>query len=179
MNKSTRTHERETWRPIPGTGGRFSASTFGRIRRNVTLHRRPAGTIVAGHVNEDGYLRMRPYPRPDRRIIAFHRLIAETFLGPCPDGHEVNHIDGNRRNNAPANLEYVTHLENIAHAWREPREVSRGETHCTAKLTEADVREIRRRCAAGEYQYVVAADYGVTQSAVGRAVLRKTWAHVE
>lgn len=36
-----------------------------------------------------------------------HDLIADTFNGPRPDGHTVEHIDGNKRNNRADNLRYV------------------------------------------------------------------------
>ena len=42
-----------------------------------------------------------------------HRMVAEVFLGPCPDGHEVDHIDGNKQNNSLSNLQYLTKEENI------------------------------------------------------------------
>src|SRR5262249_17019110 len=39
-------------------------------------------------------------------------LVASTFLGDCPPGHEITHKDGDCTNNAAANLEYVTRREN-------------------------------------------------------------------
>lgn len=41
-----------------------------------------------------------------------HELIAAAWIGPRPDGNEIDHIDGNTKNNKPSNLEYVTPLEN-------------------------------------------------------------------
>lgn len=40
-----------------------------------------------------------------------HRLIAEMFLPPFPDGMQVAPIDGNRSNTAASNLKYVTESE--------------------------------------------------------------------
>lgn len=60
-----------------------------------------------------------------------------------------------------------------------PEKIIRGERHGRAKLTAEDVREIRRAYAAGEGdQAQIASRHGVTQSTVGRIVLRKIWAHV-
>lgn len=36
-----------------------------------------------------------------------HRLVAATFLGQCPDGHDVDHKDFNTKNNNASNLQYV------------------------------------------------------------------------
>ena len=47
-----------------------------------------------------------------------HRLVAATFLGTIPKGKEVNHKDGNKNNNVPENLDYMTRSENLYHYYR-------------------------------------------------------------
>lgn len=46
-----------------------------------------------------------------------HDLVAEQFIGPRPEGYDIDHVDGNRSNNHYTNLEYVTRQENIRRAW--------------------------------------------------------------
>lgn len=55
----------------------------------------------------------------------------------------------------------------------------RGEQHHRAKLTEREVREIRRLYATGKYsQRELAAKFGVSQHPIRMAVQWKTWKHV-
>ena len=42
-----------------------------------------------------------------------HKLVAETFLGKCPEGYQIDHIDNNRHNNCLSNLQFLTPKENV------------------------------------------------------------------
>ena len=110
----------EEWRPIPGFVG-YSASSNGRIRVDGGHPRNREGILAMplGHkylqcmLTPTGKPRHHGNLRP-RRV---HILVALAFLGPKPTPeHEVNHINGNKLDNRPDNLEYVTSLENEFHA---------------------------------------------------------------
>lgn len=59
-------------------------------------------------INEDGHM----YKR------YLHRLLAEAFIPNPENKPQINHIDGNKQNNALDNLEWVTNKENCQHAVR-------------------------------------------------------------
>jgi hypothetical protein len=42
-----------------------------------------------------------------------HRLVLEAFVGPCPDGMECCHEDGDSTNNRVDNLRWDTHEANV------------------------------------------------------------------
>ena len=115
-----------------------------------------------------------------KRLRPVHQLVAEAFLGPRPTpSHEVNHKNGVRLDNRDHNLEWVTKSGNQQHSLHvlgNKAKMPRGEAHHKAKFTVTDVREILQRCAAGETQTRVAADYGVRQQAVSEIVTGRNWA---
>ncbi|WP_442965127.1 HNH endonuclease [Pseudomonas sp. ESBL1] len=99
--------------------------------------------------------------------------------GPCPEGQEVNHIDGNKQNPRLDNLEYVTRSENMRHAFRTGLLSRDGARNSKAALTEDDVRAIRSEYT-GEYGQCAsfARRYGVSHSAIQDIVHGRNWTHL-
>jgi len=59
-----------------------------------------------------------------------HRLVAAAFIGPCPDGLQVRHLDGNPSNNNVINLAYSTAKENNADMDLHGTRYQHNRTHC-------------------------------------------------
>ena len=107
-----------------------------------------------------------------------HRLVASVFVGAAPTPqHEVNHKDGNKRNNSPENLEWVTHKQNLRHAV-ENLGVMRGRQP-NAKLNPERVVAIREMHAKGARGSQIARLQGISHALVCGVVSGKEWAWVK
>lgn len=168
--------QEEEWRLVPGLMGRYSVSSHGQVRREEFVARnnkRWLAQIVPYRLNTNGYLRVECVGR--RRYV--HRLVALAFLGSCPNGMQVNHIDGNRQNNRADNLEYVTPGDNTRHG-ESLRRALGVRAKPGPKLTPAQVLDIRRRRTEGARQVDLAVEYGVSPSMVSKVVHRHHWGFV-
>lgn len=78
------------------------------------------GRCLKATPNRNGYYKVGLYRngKADRHVKYIHRLVAEVFLGVCPDGLVVRHGDGNKAHNAVDNLSYGTHKDNYDDAVR-------------------------------------------------------------
>lgn len=83
------------------------------------------------------------------RAAYIHRLVLEAFVGPCPEGMECRHLDGDRFNNTLTNLCWDTYQVNANDRIRHGTQV-RGEDHGRAKLTQEVVDSIRARHTPGK-----------------------------
>lgn len=100
----------EIWRDIPDTNGQYKVSNTGKVKTAKTER------ILVPAIDERGYERVCLFKKDRERRYKVHRLVAITFL-PNPEGKkQVNHKDGNKRNNCVSNLEWVTNEENMHHS---------------------------------------------------------------
>lgn len=105
----------ETWKDIKGWEGQYKVSNVGKVQSL-----KKSGRLRKPSLTDDGYLVLDLYGKNKREKVLVHRLVATAFLSEGKDltGLEVNHIDGNKLNNSVENLEWVTHSENILHAYK-------------------------------------------------------------
>ena len=135
-----------------------------------------AGKILTWHTNTStGYPTVR-LSHDGRSVgVNVHRLVANAFLGPRPDGLETRHLDGNQMNCRANNLAYGTHQENGEDKVRHGTS-SAGERNPRAKITAAIAEQIRAKYASGAAAKDLARNHGLHKSSVFRIVAGVRWA---
>ena len=119
----------------------------------------PSGRVLKPRYHMHGYIRMSAISDGKLRDFYVHRIVCETFHGaPVGAENQVDHINGNRADNRMDNLRWVTKKENLAH-----RNLRSGESHPFAKLTDIEVREVRK---ADGSQSQIACKYGVSRETI-------------
>lgn len=110
-------------------------------------------------------------------MIYAHRYSYEQTHGPIPEGLLVRHMCDNPPCVNPAHLLVGTAQDNINDKIERGRQ-PRGQTHCCARLTEADVLSIRAQATAGRGPTLLAKEFGVARTTVQAIVEGRTWRHL-
>jgi hypothetical protein len=105
-----------------------------------------------------------------------HHAVLLAWVGPRPDGQEGRHLNGDQTDNSVGNLQWSTHVVNIADKELHGTMV-RGEAVAVAKLTEGDVLAMRRLYPALSLS-ALAKRFGVGKSTVHDAVTGRRWSHL-
>lgn len=190
----------ERWMPVPGFDG-YDVSDHGRVRswRMYGKHshmRRTSPRILKPKMSRSEIAIGRPRHRVvlacngHLRTVLVHRLVMAAFVGPCPDGMEVCHNNGNSTDNRLDNLRYDTHLNNLAdrelhgtmirgdrHPARiDPSYFARGSEHPSSKFTDEDVIFIRTSTLSRKD---LASMFSVHVGTISCIRSGKEWKHVE
>lgn len=111
----------EIWRDVAGFEGLYQVSNQGRVRSLDHIVNRGGGTLhIKGRVLQPkvaapylGVILSKNGKAHPKRV---HRLVAIAFV-PNPNNLPVvDHIDGNKTNNAASNLRWCTHEQNTGYA---------------------------------------------------------------
>lgn len=121
----------ENWKPITGFEGIYEVSDTGRVRslsrdivksNGVVQHR--TGRLKKNITTPDGYFVVNLSKSGTIYKKFVHVLVATEFVDGYFDDAEINHKDFNRKNNCYTNLEWVSHIDNIAHTLNNGRHVT-------------------------------------------------------
>lgn len=118
----------EVWKDIEGYRGAYQISNLGNVKsveREVTQWNESAkkyvtriqkGLIMKPFEDEDGYLRLQLIKDGVRKKHFVHRLVALAFIPNPENKPEVNHKEGDKKDNRVWMLEWSTSSENQRHA---------------------------------------------------------------
>lgn len=193
---------KERWRKVVGFEDSYRVSSKGRVLsierfipmttdKNTTrwgnkrLHRVPKKILKLQPHGRYGHLVVKLYKTgkgpKEAKEYGVGPLVLTAFVGPCPEGIQCRHLDGNPQNNHLDNLRWGTQQENMDDRERHGRH-HRGSKSVKAKLTEEDIPNIRKLLK--KYQGVwggmskIARKYGVHAATIRDIRDGLTWAHV-
>ena len=144
----------EVWADCPGYQGIYEISTLGSVRRVGGRMKKPSS-------DKRGYLLVQLWAGNKGKAAMIHRLVAKAFV-PGDHSLSVNHKDGNKLNNTPKNLEWISLAQNTKHQ-HDAGLANKSACFKPSKIPAEDRDQIRRRVAAGELQKKIAAEYGCSQ----------------
>ena len=104
-----------------------------------------------------------------------HEIIA-IVMGLDVLGNDINHIDGNKLNNKPENLEAISRKDNLLHAMRTGLNPQIGSGHVTNnKITKEAAEEIKQLINQGVKYSVITEKYGIAQSTISNIKHGRRW----
>lgn len=117
--------QEEIWKDIAGYEGKYQVSNFGRVKRLSKVVRSRGGfrtlttKLLSPQTNKkkNFYYFIRLYKNGISKPFFIHRLVANAFIPNPQKLPQVNHKDGDKRNNVVENLEWCTASENVRHAF--------------------------------------------------------------
>lgn len=172
------------WKPIKNYEGYYEVNENGEVRsvdRIVTTKKDGVvkhlkGRYLIPHESGRGYPAVTLSKNRHLKTTYIHSLVAEAFLPQHDPNLVINHIDGNKWNNTVSNLEWITYSQNNQHAYDNGLK-GRGEDFYISKLTEDQVRQIRKEGKYDTYENI-AAKYNVSKAAIRCVLLNRTWKHI-
>lgn len=172
----------EVWKPVVGHETTHMVSNLGRVKSLPYEMRHWCGKMI---------------PQPERilkdsshpggyRTISFrgsrreyvHRVVMAAFAGPG-DGKDVNHIDGDKTNNALSNLEYCDRLHNVRHAIRTGLQNNAGECNGMNRYSESQIRHVLSLRDSGFSQKTISKMTGVSTGVIYQVLKGKHWKHLQ
>lgn len=128
----------EVWKPVPGFPG-YEVSDQGRVKRLARKRQGKYWYVDYGEIPErilrqgldrKGYSRVSMKLGNEYIFKNVHRLVLEAFRGPCPEGMEGCHNNGDRTDARLQNLRWDTHQNNMLDMQEHGTHHQSKKTHC-------------------------------------------------
>lgn len=179
VTQFTLSFETEIWHTVIKSQGTYSVSNLGRVRRDRRGPNTYEGKILVAFPSSKGYASVDIRQNGIRKTRPIHQLVGESFIGPCPEGMEWNHKNGNKMDARVDNLEFLTHSENTLHAYRVLGVPGLcGSTNPSAKLSESQIFQIRHLYKQGLSKLLLAEKFSVSKHTIHSIIYRRRWTHI-
>lgn len=163
----------EIWKPVAGYE-KYEVSNIGRVK-SYAWSKQPI--IRRQEKDRDGYLTVVLKRNTVRKRFFIHRLVLLAFNGPCPQGMEASHTDGDKCNNELSNLTWESHADNILRKINHGT-VLLGENSPASKLNEVAVKRIRESYDGGQKVKYISKYFGISTRQCYKIINRENWRHV-
>ena len=173
--------ESEDWKDVIGFDGLYQISNHGQLRilprfRNGRIYK---GRFSWGSLDSYGYLRTTLTDENHiRHNFKMHQLTGLHFVDNPNNYTVINHDDGIKTNNYCKNLKWSTLADNNVHAHTVLGKCLRGEKNGRAKLTEQQVRMIKRMSTGPDSDKTFSVQYNTRQENIQAIRLGWTWKHI-
>lgn len=159
----------EQWKVVKGFEN-YLVSSLGNVKTiNGKLKK-----VVYDSKNDYGYVEL--WKNNKGKKFRIHRLVAETFIPNNLGKEQVNHIDGDKKNNCVSNLEWVTPKENIRYAIENDlSSIKYGSKNLASKLKEEDVKYIRENAGINKSVKELSEIYNVSTTTIYNIINYKKW----
>lgn len=160
----------EEWKPVVGYEGRYEVSDQGRVCSFIGMG--SAGIQRESHLltprlHTGGYLRV----QLDGRDYYIHRLVLETFVGPCPKGFECCHGPNHTQtDNRLCNLRWGSRSDNMV-------DVVHNGKHNTTRINSVQARIIRRCRELNVKSSFLSEIFGIARGIITDVACGRTWSH--
>jgi hypothetical protein len=169
----------EIWKPVTDFEGRYEVSSLGRFKslaREIVYKDGRTGelkeSLIKGSLGATGYITV-SFDTSCKRLA--HRVVAEAFLEKQDYRTTVNHLDGNKTNNAVANLEWASYKENNVHARKSGLNKQHGMDCNLHKYSDQFIQSVRNVYAKYPMTYVeLGGLFGLTGAHARQIVLLET-----
>ena len=104
---------KKQWKTVKGFD-MYQVSTEGK----VISHYGEKPKYLKPAVDAIGYNHVRLYKEDGAKLFKLHRLVAEHFLENPKKLRTINHKNGDKTDNRVENLEWLSHSDNVKHAWK-------------------------------------------------------------
>lgn len=165
--------KKEKWK-VSKTLPQFEVSSEGNLRYSKNRALKPT---YDNH--KTGYIYVQFADKGRCRSKKLHRLVAEMFCPNPENKATVNHKNGVKRDNRADNLEWMTHQENMTHAYENNLiPALKGEANGRAKLTTEEVHQICKLYQEGYHYFDIMETFSITKNQAEKIYRNTSWKHI-